>query len=82
MDFSFDGDVVLDVDVLFVGTARIVPDVPFLSDFEYVPFWMSAGHFHLRNKQLLTILIVKTAIICFAGSARRTICLYSERLSF
>lgn len=61
MDLSPDSDVVLDVDVLFVGTAGVVPDMPLLENIGDVPFRVSVGHFYLEKKMFYgTATVVKT----------------------
>jgi len=57
MDVSPYSDVVLDVDVLFVGTTGIVSDMPLLGNVDDVPFGMRGGNFHLKDKHCGTTIV-------------------------
>lgn len=74
MDLSFDGDAVLNVDVLFIRTTWIESDMSLLVYLEYIPFRMRAGHFHLWDKTNQTSTQIKTGswqsynILCQQGT--------------
>lgn len=52
MNLSLDGDVVLDVDILFFGTTRIVSDVPLFENVDYIPFRMRTSYLHLKINRI------------------------------
>lgn len=60
MDLPPDGDIVFDVDILFVGTAVIVPDVSLPGNVNDVPFRVRASHFYLEKILYGTVTVVKT----------------------